>query len=113
MNGAHGGKVFYSSNCVLHATMDEWIPRDTQMVTVEIFDVILAMSQRKEEVHWKRVLVMVDAEAVERALVQGFTSVEDVCDLVALIRFVVEEADAEAYIGRFESCRRAIEENVR
>ena len=98
--GAGGERVVFSSYCIPEATLAEWLPRRTQIHMVELFGVVLAITQRREALRGKRVLIMIDSESAEGAMVKGTSSLEDVSDLTALAWFTLQDLDAAAYIAR-------------
>ena len=67
---------------------------------VELFAVVMAMLTFTNEVRGRAILVFVDSEAVEVALVKGYSRHEDVCLLVARFWMVVEQVDCMVYIDR-------------
>ena len=99
--GAGGERVVFSSYCIPEATLAEWLPRRTQIHMMELFGVVLAITQRREALRGKRVLIMIDSESAEGAMVKGTSSLEDVSDLTALAWFTLQDLDAAAYIARF------------
>ena len=61
---------------------------------------IIALATFKEYVIGKYVLLLVDAEAVEGALVKGYSSKEDMCELVGLFWDLALELRCSIYIDR-------------
>ena len=64
--------------------LDDWMPRKTQIVMVELLAPILALWTMREYVRGKHVLLLVDSEPVEAALIKGYSSRADMCELVGV-----------------------------
>ena len=77
-----------------------WLPRATQICMIELLAPIIALATFKEYVTGKYVLLLVDAEAVEGALVKGYSSKEDMCELVGLFWDLALELRCSIYIDR-------------
>ena len=78
-----------------------WLPRATQICMIELLARIIALATFKDYyVTGKYVLLLVDAEAVEGALVKGFSSKEDMCELVGLFWDLALELRCSIYIDR-------------
>ena len=77
-----------------------WLPRATQICMIELLAPIIALATFKEYVIGKYVLLLVDAEAVEGALVKGYSSKEDMCELVGLFWDLALELRCSIYIDR-------------
>ncbi|CAE7263188.1 unnamed protein product [Symbiodinium sp. KB8] len=63
---------------------EKWIPRKTQIVPIEMLAPILAIETFRGHLRNKDVLLFIDSEAVEAALVKGYSSKEDLCELVEI-----------------------------
>ena len=62
---------------------------------IELLGAVLCLWERREAIRSRRVLLMVDSEAVQGALVKGISSIDDVSNLVTLVWTLAQEADAE------------------
>ena len=51
--------------------LDAWLPRKTQICMVELVGAVIALETSRDYLHGKAVILLVDAEAVEGALVKG------------------------------------------
>ena len=60
------------------AVSDRWLVRKTQIVPIEMM--ALALETFRDHVKNKDVLLLIDSEAVEAALVKGYSSIEDLCE---------------------------------
>lgn len=101
--GDRAPQAFFSSYAVPESTMAEWHARRTQACMIELFGAVLAIEAMGERIRGMRTLLLVDAEAVESALVKGYSSIEDVGDLVGLFWDLVLHLDLSCYIGRVPS----------
>ena len=79
-DGAKAPKYF--SEIIPKSTVDKWLTRKNQIAMVELFAPNLAMHLFEEELKDKKVLIFVDSEPVEGALVKGFSSREDMSELI-------------------------------
>ena len=62
--------------------LSTWIPRKTQIFMIELFATVLALETFRHYMQDSTVLLLVDAEAVEGALVKGYSSRSDTSLLV-------------------------------
>jgi hypothetical protein len=67
---------------------------------VELFAPVLALSGFAEELRGKRCLVMVDAEAIEAALVKGYSSRSDLSELTGKFWKLAAELDCLVFVDR-------------
>lgn len=61
-----------------------WISRKTQIVPVEMVATILALQTFKERLFGADLILLIDSEAVEAALIKGYSSKEDLCILISI-----------------------------
>ena len=80
--------------------MDTWIVRKNQIAMVELFAPVLALESFKEQLRGKNVLLFVDSEAVEGALVKGYSSREDISELVGTFWEMAASLECTIYIDR-------------
>ena len=80
--------------------LDAWIPRKTQICMVELVGVVIAMETFRDYLRGKSVILLVDAEAVEGALVKGYSARTDVCELIGKFWDLALELDCSIYIDR-------------
>ena len=78
------GKGFYFSLEVPNEIMEEWVPRATQIVMIELLAPIIANECFKKDLEGAKVLLFLDSEAVEGALVKGYSSKDDLCWLISV-----------------------------
>ena len=72
----------------------------TQVVPVEMIAPILALETFKERLIGADVIILIDSEAVEAALIKGYSSKEDLCDLISVFWDLVFEIKARVFIDR-------------
>ena len=102
------GAVIFVKGCVplfvaeevAPAIMDRWLPRKTQIALVELFAAVLSLGAFDDIIRGKRVILFVDAEAVEGGLVKGYSSRGDICELLGLFWALVRSLDLLIYIDR-------------
>ena len=92
-----GDKVDYSSMVVVPEIMQAWLPRQTQICMVELIAAVLAVDFWAQTFVGKHALLLVDNEAVESALIKGYSTKEDSGDLVAIFWGIVHRADLCLY----------------
>ena len=88
------------SEVVPKSVSRKWIPRKTQIVPVEMIAPILALETFKERLIGADVIILIDSEAVEAALIKGYSSKEDLCDLISVFWDLVFEVRARVFIDR-------------
>ena len=67
---------------------------------VELVGAVTAMETFREYLRGKSVILLVDAEAVEGALVKGYSARTDVCELIGKFWDLALELDCSVYIDR-------------
>ena len=72
-------KGYYCSLEVPEEIMEEWVPRATQIVMIELLPPSVVNECFREDLEGAKVLLFVDSEAVEGALVKGYSSKDDLC----------------------------------
>ena len=82
------------------AVIDEWIPRSTQIALVELVAVVVALEAFEPEIRGARTVFLIDAEAVEGAVIKGYSSRSDMCLLVGLLWTKIADLDVLSYFDR-------------
>ena len=82
------------------AVLDRWLVRKTQIVPIEMIAPILALETLRDHVKTKDVLLLIDSAAVEAALVKGYSSKEDLCELVEAFWELALEYKVNFFIDR-------------
>ena len=78
----------------------QWLDRKTQIVPVEMLGPIIAFSTFDDRLVGCDVLLFVDSEAVEAALVKGYSSKCDLCDLIKIFWDLVFRLRMRVFIDR-------------
>ena len=87
------------SEVIPTAVSDKWLRRKTQIVPIEMIAPILAIQTFRDHRN-KDVLLLIDSEAVEAALVKGYSSKEDLCELVEIFWELALEYRINFFIDR-------------
>ena len=77
-----------------------WIPRKSQIVMVELFAVVVAPATFGDLLRGSMCLLFVDSEPVQGALVKGYSSKEDLCELVGIFWSLALELRVNLYVDR-------------
>ena len=80
--------------------IDKWIPRKSQIAMVELFATVVALKTFKRRISDSWSLLLVDSEPVQGALVKGYSSREDLCELVGIFWNLALELRINLYIDR-------------
>ena len=80
--------------------MCHWIERKNQIAMVELFAPVLALAMMGKFLEKKKVLLFVDSEPVEGALVKGYSSRSDMCELTGEFWHLAHRWDIRIYIDR-------------
>ena len=78
----------------------KWLIRKTQIVPVEMVAPILALQTFKDRLFGADIILLIDSEAVEAALIKGYSSKEDLCYLISVFWDLVFELRARVFIDR-------------
>lgn len=90
-------RVVFSSFTVPAWIMQEWLPRQTQIVMVELFAAVLAVEALSTDLIGCKVLLFIDSQPAEAAIIRGYSSRGDMNDLVAYFWDIVLERDLVVY----------------
>ena len=88
------------SEVIPTAVSDKWLRRKTQIVPIEMIAPILAIQTFRDHLRNKDVLLLIDSEAVQAALVKGYSSKEDLCELVEIFWELALEYRINFFIDR-------------
>jgi len=80
--------------------IEQWLHRETQIFMVELIATVLVLETFRHYLKDKYVLLFVDAEAAEGALVKGYSSRTDVSLLVGRFWDLAQELNCSIYIDR-------------
>ena len=95
------GKPVQFTSVVPLAVKKKWLQRKTQIVPVEMVAPIVALQTFKARLRNCDLILLIDsAEAVEGALIKGYSSREDLCELVSVFWDLVFELRIRVFIDR-------------
>ena len=77
-----------------------WLPRSTQIIPIEMLAPILALKTFADRLNSSDVIILIDSEVVEAALVKGYSSKEDVCSLISVFWDLALELRCKIFIDR-------------
>ena len=80
--------------------IDKWLPRATQICMVELIAAVVALETFRDYLRDKTLLLFIDSEAVEGALVKGYSSRSDICELVGVFWELALALKCSVYIDR-------------
>ena len=78
----------------------KFLARRTQIIPVELVAPIVALETFKDLVRGSDLLLFIDSEVVEAALVKGYSSREDLCSLISVFWNLVLELRVRVFIDR-------------
>ena len=87
--------------CRVHDSLiRKWLPRKSQIAMVEMFAVIVALVTFGPLIKNSWILMFVDSEPVQGALVKGYSAKEDMCELTGVFWKLALELKVNTYIDR-------------
>jgi hypothetical protein len=95
-----GCPTLFFSEEVPPQVLRAWLPRKTQIALVELLAVVCSLWAFTEELRGSRTVFLVDAEAVEAALVKGYSARSDMCELISVFWAAARHLDVLSYIDR-------------
>jgi len=78
----------------------KWLDRKTQIVMIELVAAVAALQTFSHQLRGKSLLLFVDAEAVEGALIKGYSARSDICQLISVFWDLALELKCLIYIDR-------------
>ncbi len=93
-------RAWQFSEVVPKSVQKFWLVRKTQIVPVEMIAPILALQTFKERLFGVDLILLIDSEAVEAALIKGYSSKEDLCKLISVFWDLVFELRIRVFIDR-------------
>ena len=85
------------------ALKETWLVRQTQIVPVEMVVPIVALFTFKDRVRNSDLILLIDSESVEGALIKGYSSKTDVCKLVSVFWELALELRVRVFIDRIST----------
>ena len=80
--------------------MIKWLPRKNPIAMVEMFGPVVAVETFGHLIENKKIITLIDSECVLGALVKGYSSREDMCELVGLFWKQIAELNSLMYLDR-------------
>ena len=77
-----------------------WLTRKTQIVPVEMIAAVLTLTTFSDRIKNCDMIILIDSEAVEAALVKGYSSKEDLCLLISKFWDEVFQLKVRVFIDR-------------
>ena len=88
------------SEVVPKRVQQKWLPRKTQIVPVEMLAPIIALETFRDRLYGADIILLIDSETVEAALVKGYSSKEDLCDLISVFWDLAFQLRVRVFIDR-------------
>ena len=88
------------TSVVPKSVQKNWLTRKTQIVPVEMIATILALTTFGDRIRNSDMIMLIDSEAVEAALVKGYSSKEDLCLLISKFWDEVFHLKTRVFIDR-------------
>ena len=80
-----------------------WLQRETQIVPVEMIAAVLALETFADRLRGADILLLIDSEAVEGSLIKGYSSREDLCELISVFWDLAFQLRVRAFIDRIST----------
>eukprot|EP00435_Cladocopium_sp_Y103_P019288 s2614_g4.t1 len=77
-----------------------WLVRSTQIVPVEMLAAVLALETFSDQIEGTDLILLIDSEAVEGALIKGYSSREDLCEIISLFWNLAFQLKVRVFIDR-------------
>ena len=88
------------TSIVPKSVQKRWLTRKTQIVPVEMIAAVLALTTFSDRIRNCDMIILIDSEAVEAALVKGYSSKEDLCLLISKFWDEVFDLKVRVFIDR-------------
>ena len=79
---------------------ETWLVRKAQIIPVEMIAPIVSLTTFADRLRFSDLLLFVDSEVVESALIKGYSSREDLCLLISVFWDLVRELQIRVFIDR-------------
>ena len=79
---------------------EQWLERTTQIMPIEMIAPVVALSSFSDRVVGADIILLIDSEAVEAALVKGYSSREDMCHIISVFWDLALELRCRIFIDR-------------
>ena len=91
------------SEVISKAKQSSWFSRATQIAPVEMIAPILALETFRSRLYGSDLILLIESEAVEAALIKGYSSKEDLCSLISVVRDLVFDLNIRAFTDRIST----------
>ena len=91
------------TSAVSKAVKRRWLERSTQIVPVEMVAAVLALETFADRIRGSDILLLIDSEAVEGALIKGYSSREDLCQLISVFWDLAFQLRVRVFIDRIST----------
>ena len=95
-----GARPLQFGSSVSGSLVERWLPRKSQIVMVELLAVVVALETFRELLKDAWILLFVDSEPVQGALVKGYSAKEDLCELVGVFWRIALNLKVCIYVDR-------------
>ena len=95
-----GAAPIQFSEAIPEAVIRKWVPRATQIFPVELIAPVLALATFADQVRGRDVVMLIDSEGVEAALIKGYSSHEDLVEIIEVFWGLAFELRANVFIDR-------------
>ena len=82
---------------------ERWLSRTTQIVPIEMLAPVVALCTFADRVQCADIFVMIDSEAVEGSLIKGYSSREDLCEIISIFWDLALSLKTRVFIDRIST----------
>ena len=93
-------RAYFGRLQVRQSQIDQWAMRLTQISMVELLAAVAAIDHHAPQLTNRQLLLLVDSEEVESALVKGYSGREDRCDLITMFWDKAPVFDIAVFVTR-------------
>ena len=91
------------TSIIPESVKSQWLKRSTQIVPVEMIAAVLALFTFADRVRGSDLLLLIDSEAVEAALIKGYSSREDLCSIISVFWDLALSLRVRVFIDRIST----------
>ena len=88
------------SEVIPKSVSEKWLQRTTQIIPIEMMAPVLALSSFADRLVNSDVILLIDSEAVEAALIKGYSSKSDVCLIISVFWKLALKLRCRIFIDR-------------
>ena len=82
---------------------EQWLERSTQIVPIEMLAPVFALSTFADRLVDADLILLIDSEAVEGALIKGYSSREDMCGIISVFWELALKLRVRVFIDRIST----------